>query len=322
MTYKQNLGKAVVTQFPHGQFNYQIAREIGSTAALVLMRLGGECAWSSKPFALQRDRIAKDVVLSVSTVYREIKELRDRGLLEIIHGNAYAPNTYRLNMETITRLTTGGESAVSDESWDLNIVHAEFLHEPILLLEQVATIGHLSKEEVDAEFEYEKLCGVPHVNEPRLGKFYIKEDNAARPKFAKRSDGASVTEKKADDRQPLAENATPKMTKASKYSVSEQFWRTIAEFAYQESFDEQEQCQKYFAEKYLPEFTAYDFVHFFKQWKIKHPPPVKTTGDGIEPIPAETIAAIAYGVKEDRVKRVEKLIEQESAEAAESDDEE
>ena len=300
MTYKQNFGKSVVTQSPFGILNYQVAREIGNaTTALVLMRLGSECGWSGELFTIQRDRIASDVTLSVCTVYREIKKLQDSGLLEVIHGNAYTPNTYCLNMKAISALATGGESAISDESCGTDTVHAEFLHEPILFLEQMAAIGHLSMEEVDAVFEYERLFGVPPVNEPRLGKFY------------------SATDKKECGNQPIAKNATPKksppeqlltshkgddekhaempppegyhrrdengnilyspsvIAAARRNSIYERDWLAVALFAYRETYTDADQHMKYFDKKYLPEFTLKLFIEFSEKWGRKQLPATK-----------------------------------------------
>ena len=62
-----------------------------------------------------------------------------------------------------------GQSFFCADCLDVDTIHAEFVHETMLLKRQIAIIGHLTEEEVAGSFAYEKKNGIPPVGEPRLG---------------------------------------------------------------------------------------------------------------------------------------------------------
>ena len=115
---------------------------------------------------------------------------------------------------------------------DGSIHYVEFVHDNIQPDIQGGIIGHLSREEVNASFEHEKLLDIPPIDEPRLIPFYPKEDHSTNlkplrsepwssgtskpihsdiPVPAKRSHGNSESEKKEIGSNNHAENTTPKM---------------------------------------------------------------------------------------------------------------
>jgi hypothetical protein len=131
-----------------------------------------------------------------------------------------------------------------------------------------------------------------------------------------------VPERFPHDGDRTARPSQAEMAMARQYGFSEQFWRMIAEFAYQESFEEQDLCPKYFEEKYYPEFSFNDFKHFYKIWKSKQPPKV-------EPTAQQTPAEVARGPHEDQAKQTNESFMRDFAEAVraelakdEDDDEE
>jgi putative DNA primase/helicase len=62
-----------------------------------------------------------------------------------------------------------GKSLFCADRWNADTIHAEFVHETMLLEKQICIIGHLTEEEVAGSFAYEEKYGIPPLGEPRLG---------------------------------------------------------------------------------------------------------------------------------------------------------
>jgi DNA-binding Lrp family transcriptional regulator len=119
-------------------------------------------------------------------------------------------------------------SGSNESSYD-----AEFEHETILLKKQEGIIGHLTDEEIAGSFEYERLHGIPDPKEPRLGRFYPKQDKPTHPVPAKRSGGNCESEKKETGSKNHTENATPKtpLPKSLDYKITETIYYGIPDSA-------------------------------------------------------------------------------------------
>ena len=150
--------------------------KLGLTTSVVLLRLCIERRRSGKYFTLRQDRLAHSLLLSVCTVRQELKKLRDMGLIRIIPGAVGNLNQYRLNRKSIRALFEDGgasaikaESVLPDDPAATTAVGDSFCsggideeglgdvgdYTQFLLNRQVFIIGHLTKAEIDFQFDYE-----------------------------------------------------------------------------------------------------------------------------------------------------------------------
>ena len=150
--------------------------KLGLTTSVLLLRLCIERRRGGKYFTLRQDRLAQSLSLSVCTVRQELKKLRDMGLIRIIPGAVGNLNQYRLNRKFIRAVfedsgasateaesvlpddpaatTAAGDSFCSGEVGDEGLGD-EGDYTQFLLNRQVFIIGHLTKAEIDFQFDHE-----------------------------------------------------------------------------------------------------------------------------------------------------------------------